>query len=254
MKSILQMFKQGTGPHSTLNMTPYQACLDVAWYIHNRRIEVNHVQVHLYNEFARLEKQAGISSDIYSAFALANYKIAVTKTKQCPTGLRKEPYVMDIEVYTSPTDIISRHRVVALGGGSYKFIEGDINKQTHDLPFDTFEEVKQWFIKHPDRNYVDFVSMADNRFEFYATLIKGHNLAEIALRRGLTKFGEINLPDKDIHYLRRARSIWLHDRVFQSDAENSTRILTAFAYALAEEICNKAIVVSSPTLCTTSVL
>ncbi len=137
------MFKQGTGPHSTLNMVPYQACIDVAMAIHERKIKVNHVQVHLYNEFARLESQAGITDDVNSAFAISNYKVAVTKDKTCPRAYKNEPYVLDIEVYTSSTDIISRHRVVALGGGDYKFVEGDVRKPAPELPFDTFEEVKK---------------------------------------------------------------------------------------------------------------
>ena len=83
---------------------------------------------------------------------------------------------------------------------------------------------------------------------------QGMNLAEIALRRGLSKYGELKTPDPEVHYLRRARSIWLHDENFLSEAENENRVLSAYTYAIGEQICEKAIVVSAPTLCTTSIV
>ena len=51
MKSILELFKQGMGPSSTLNMVPYRACLDIAREIRLKRSKINHVEVYLYNEF-----------------------------------------------------------------------------------------------------------------------------------------------------------------------------------------------------------
>ena len=251
MKSLLEIYRQGMGPHSTLNLVPYQACIDAAKEVRLKRIKVNHVQVHLYNEYARLEKQAGIAQDIAAAFAVSNFKFVITTDKPCPPAVKDEPYVFDIVVYGSPTEALYRHRVIATGGGGYRFGK---STEPEGLPFDTFKEVQAWFKANPKKTYLDFALQGNTREEIEATFYKGFNLAEIALRRGLSKYGELNVPDKEIHYLRRARSIWLHDENFLSDAENRNRVISAYAYAIGEQICEKAIVVSAPTLCTTPVV
>lgn len=251
MRSLLEIYKQGMGPHSTLNMVPYQACIDVANEVRMKRVKVNHVQVHLYNEYARLAKQTGIDKDIAAAFAIANFKYVMTTDKACPPAVKDEPYVFDIVVYGTPTDPLYRHRVIATGGGRYQF--GN-KKQMDELPFDTFKEVQAWFKANPKKTYVDFALQASKIEDLEAIFYKGYNLAEIALRRGLSKYGELKTPDPEIHYLRRARSIWLHDENFLSFAENQNRILSAYAYAIGEQICEKAIIVSAPTLCTSAVV
>lgn len=250
MKSILEIFKQGMGPSSVLNMVPYQACMDVANEIHLKREKISHVEVVLYNEYARLEKESNISLDIEFAFAYSNFKYVITKDKPTPAAVKKEPYVFDIIVYTAPDQPAYRHRVISKHG-SYSFSEA---KKQDALPFNTFEEVKKWFKDNPGKSYLDFASQGADREEIKAMYYRGVNLAEIATLQGLRKHGELRLNDPNIHYTRQARNIWLHDENLLSQAENANRIISAYAYAMSEEIVEKRVMISAPTLCTTSVV
>lgn len=249
MKSILEIYKLGRGPSSTLNMVPYRACSDVANELHLKRTKVNHVRVNLYNEYARLAEEAGIKNDIDYAFALSNFKYVITTDKPCPPQCKNQPYVFDIVIYKSPTEASHQHRVT-VSSGHYYFA----GKKKHDrIPFDTYAQVKKWFDEHKGARYLDFASLGDDRDEIKAMYYRGVTLAELAGLNGLRKTGKLEL-NNDMHYMRQARNIWLHDEIFLSQAENANRIISAFSYAIGEEICEKAAIVAAPTVCTTSIV
>ncbi len=250
MKSILELFKQGMGPSSTLNMVPYRACLEIAKEIRLKRSKINHVEVYLYNEYARLEKDAGIRHDIDYAFSYSNFKYAIFSDKPTPATCKNLPYVFDVVIFSDATIPLYRHRVVASGGGHYYFNK----KSSHDtLPFNTFVEVKKWFDDHKGASFLDFACLGADREEIKSLYYRGINLAELASLSGLRKHGELKLSNPDIHYVRQARNIWLHDENFLSPAENANRILSAFCYAISEEINEKTVIIAAPSLCTTAV-
>ena len=138
MKSLTQIYRQGMGPSTALNMVPYEACVETAEEIHMKRIRVNHVEVILYNEYARLKDSAGIATDIEFAFALSNFKYVVISDKPCPSELKDKPYAMDIVVYEKAETASYCHRIVATSGGSFT-VSGKEAKGK--LPFETFEDV-----------------------------------------------------------------------------------------------------------------
>ena len=251
MKSISEIYRQGMGPSSTLNMVPYQACMEVAREIHLKRIKVGYVEVILYNEYARLEKEAGISLDIEFAFTYSNFKYVVTTNKPVPPIMKNTPYVFDIVVYDQKNQPTFKHRVIAKGGANYTFAE-KIKHET--LPYKTFEDVKKWFKDNPGKSFFDFAQQADDKETIRSIYYRGVNLAEIACLQGLRRRGKLNLPDKKTFYVRQARNIWLHDENLLSQAENANRIISAYAYAMSEEIVEKRVMISAPTLCTTSVV
>ncbi len=249
MKSILEIYKQGMGPSSTLNMVPYRACADVADEIHLKREHVNHIEINLYNEYARLADEAGIRHDIDYAFALSNFKYAINKDKPCPPQLRKTPYAFDIVIFKEPTVPSYRHRVIA-NGGSYYFSE---RRKHNALPFENYEEVKKWFDEHPDARYLDFCSLGNDRDEIKSAYYRGVNLAEMACLEGLKRSGKLDVGG-NIHYMRQARNIWLHDESFLTPSENANRIISALSYAIGEQVCEKSVILAAPTVCTTSVV
>lgn len=251
MKSITEIYKQGMGPSSTLNMVPYQACMDVAKEIRIKRCKVNHVEINLYNEYARLENEAGITNDIDFAFVYSNFKYSVTTDKPCPPACKDEPYVFDIVVYATATEPAFRHRVVADGGANYHYMD---SKRHDAIPYKTFAEVQKWFKDHPKASFMDFAKQADDPEAIKSIFYRGINLAEIACLQGLRKRGEVRARNANIHYARQARNIWLHDDNQLSEAENANRIISAFSYAISEEIVEKRVIVAAPSVCTTSIL
>lgn len=251
MKSITQIYKQGMGPNSTLNMVPYQACMDVVKELRIKRCKVSHVEVNLYNEYARLAKEAGIQRDIDFAFALANFKYVVNTDKPCPAAIKNKPHVFDIIVYDAPDSQILKHRVEATGGANYQFSE---KKKKDLLPYNTFEEVKKWFKDNPGKNFYDFAKTADDAEDIKSLYYRGINLAEIACLQGLRKSGKLNLDDPNVFYARQARNIWLHDESFLTPAENANRIISSYSYAISEEMVEKRVIVAAPSICTTAVL
>ncbi|MCQ3907695.1 MAG: hypothetical protein MJ219_02975 [Mycoplasmoidaceae bacterium] len=140
MKSLTQIYRQGMGPSTALNMVPYQACSETAKEIHIKRMKVNHIEVNLYNEYARLKDSAGIATDIEFAFAYSNFKYVINTDKPCPEIFKDKPYVFDITVYETADSPSFRHRIVATSGGSYT-ISGKSPKER--LNFNSFEEVKK---------------------------------------------------------------------------------------------------------------
>ncbi|XQP55654.1 MAG: L-serine ammonia-lyase, iron-sulfur-dependent, subunit beta [Mycoplasmoidaceae bacterium] len=251
MKSLTEIYRQGMGPMSSLNLVPYRACLETAQEIHMKRLKLSHVEVILYNEYARLKDQAGILTDIEYAFAYSNFKYVVTSDKPTPENLKDEPYVFDIVVYDKPNSPLFRHRVVATGAGNFT-VSG--HKKAERIPYSTFEEVRKWFKDNPGKSYLDFANLGDDRDELKALYYRGVSFAEIACLQGIRKHGELELGDKNIHYMRQARNIWLHDENFLSPTENANRMISAFAYAISEEILEKRVIVAAPTLCTSSVI
>lgn len=251
MKSITQIYKQGMGPSSTLNMVPYQACMDVVAEVRLKRCKVSHVEVNLYNEYARLAKEAGIHLDIEYAFALANFKYVVNTDKPCPPAIKNKPFVFDIIVYDKPDNQLLKHRVEAVGGANYVVSD---KKKREFFQYNSFEEIKEWFKKNPGKSYFDFACQADDPEAIRSLYYRGVNLAEIACLQGLRRNGELKLEDPNIHYLRQARIIWVHDENILSPAENANRIISAFSYAISEEIVEKRVLVAAPTVCTTPVI
>lgn len=251
MKSITEIYRQGMGPNSTLNMVPYQACADVAKEIHLKRIKVGYVEVVFYNEYSRLGEQSGVAIDIEFAFAYSNFKYVIKYADKTPACIENIPYVFDIIVHDASGSPLFKHRVVAKGGAEYAFF----GKPKQDaLPFETFNDVKKWFKSHPKKTYIDFCELADDKEAIRSIYYRGVNLAEIACLQGLRKHGPLKLPTKKIHYVRMARNIWLQDESYLAPSENATRIITSFAYAISEEIAEKRVIISAPSLCTTSVL
>lgn len=251
MKSLTQIYRQGMGPSTSLNMVPYRACTDAADEIHMKRLRVSHVEVILYNDYARLKDSAGILTDIEFAFALSNFKYVVISDKPCPPQLKDKPYAMDIVVYEKPESPSYRHRIVATSSGSFT-VSGKEEKGR--LPFETFEDVQKWFKENPGKTFLDLASLGDNADEIKALYYRGISFAEIAALQGLRKHGELKVLDPNVHYTRLARNIWLQDENLLNSAENANRILSATTYAISEEIAEKRVIVAAPCLCTTSII
>lgn len=250
MKSILQIYKLSLGPSSTLNHVPYAACREIALDIHNSGKKIHHVEIQLYNEYARLAKEAGIKNDVESAFALSSFGYEIKTDVPVPAACKTSPYVFDVIVYKSEKDAIGKRRVFATGAGNYHFAE----IREHDaIPFNTFADVLKWFKDNPGKTYLDFATLGDKKEDIIAMYHQGQALAHIQIMTGLMSTDEIVTGVDSIHYVRRAQTVWKHDSTELSQSEDLTRVISAFAYALGERNAEKQVFVSAPTLCSSSV-
>jgi len=253
MKSILDVYKIGMGPDSALNIVPYRACREIFESIKGAQMHqksIHHVEVDLFNEYARLGKYSRVHEDIMAGFEGAPFNIDVKYDVPTPPAARS-PYTFDVLLYVSPHQIISRHRVVSISGGNYMITDW-IKPSVYQ--FQSFQEMVDFFKKHKEMTFLDFCSLFDKREDIIKHLDECIKLMDQMIDRGLSKTGEVKAIDPEIHYTRRAKMIMDNVDKDESQAQKLNRIITAYSYAIGEEVPEKCLMVACPTCSSTSIV
>lgn len=243
MKSILQMFKIGKGPSITLNTAAFRACEKVAKELKGQK-DIDNVEVRLYNDFARLEEQVKTSQDILDAFKLySKLPIKVVKTKRTPPAAR-HPLTFDI-LLKKRGEIIRRHRIVSTGGGNF-FITDQLEQTAKSrYDFKSFVDMTKYF-KQNRMSYLDFCSIAQTKKEITTHFAKCIKLMDKVIADGLKKRGLLKLSNPKIKFERRAKHIIETKVPKENDDQQMIRKISAYAYAIGEEIAQRSKAVISP--------
>jgi len=252
MNSILDIYKIGMGPDSALNIVPYRACREIFEAIKSSlsHEKIHHVEVDLYNEYARLGKYIRVDKDILAGFEGAPFEITIKYDLPTPPAARS-PYTFDVLIYTTQDEIIARHRVVSISGGNYMITD---YRKPSKYQFQSFQEMIDFFAKHKDMNFFDFCCLFDKKKDIVKHLNTCIELMDAMIDRSLQKTGEVVTFDNDIHYSRRAKYIFENVGNNESESERLTRIVTAYSYAIGEEVPEKCMMVACPTCSSTSIV
>lgn len=250
MKSILQMFKIGKGPTTTQNMAAYRACKKIAQELSNNK-DVDAVEVRLYNEFARLNDQLKTSEDILDAFRNWS-KIPTKVVTNYPTPpAARHPLTFDI-LLVKNGEYTGKHRVISTGCGNY-FITDQLESTAKSrYNFDSFADMQTYF-KQNKISYLDFCAKAQPREEIVGHFDKCIKLMDEVIARGLSSSGLLKLTDERIKYERRAKHIIETVLPNENDDQEMIRLISAYAYAIGEEVAARAESVMSPSCGTTAI-
>lgn len=249
MKSILQMFKIGKGPTTTQNMAAYRACKKIAQELKDDGT-VDNIEIRLYNEFARLDDQLQSSQDMLDAFKNWS-KLPVKIVKDAPTPpAARHPLTFDV-LLLKGKDIAGRHRIVSTGCGNF-FITDQLESTAKSrYHFESFADMQKYF-KENKISYLDFCAKAQPKEEIIAHFEKCLSTMEKVITESIAKEGQLPLTDKRIKFQRRAKHILETKIENENDDQEMIRKISAYAYAVGEEVAARAEVVVSPSCGTTA--
>ena len=249
MRSVLEIFNIGMGPDSALNIVTYRACREIYENLVASKQTVHHVEVDFYNEYARLGVDAQCGLDVDAAFEYANYPVTVRYDEPTPPAARS-PFTFDVLIYASEKEVIARHRVVSISGGNY-MITDRIKPPKYN--FKTFEEMKTFFKTHK-MSFLDFASLFDPREKIEEHFRNCIELMDTIIDRGLFKSGPLDTTNRGIYYSRKAKHIYNNIGKDESQAEETNRLISAYSYAIGEEVPEKCLMVACPTCSSTSIV
>lgn len=230
MKSIRELYKTGYGPSSSHTMGPQKACsLFKKTYTDAERFKVV-----LYGSLAMTGR--GHLTDRVIEETLTNVEVVFD-----PTSPVEHPNTMDISGF-APSGKTYFWRVISVGGGSIQ-IEGEGEFKTPEIyPHSSFDEIKAYCLESNLRlpQYVE-------RFEgpeIWDFLDRIYESMYATIERGLNTLGV--LPG-ELRVQRRAHQLYNGIYPGESPEIKENRLVSAYAFAAAEENASGHQVVTAPT-------
>ena len=231
MKSISAIYKIGNGPSSSHTVGPYNA----AKFFLKQYPQADSYRVVLYGSLALTGDGHGTANAIRTK--MPDVEIVYdTKTKDLP-----HPNTMDFFAIKDGKEI-GKNRVMSVGGGVIE-IEGLEKKDDDNVyPHNNFTEIYN-YCKEKGINLAEYV-YEHEKSDIRERLATRWHAMEDCVRRGVKADGE--LPG-GLHLSRKAS--YLYNTVSYNESSDITmnRLVSAFAYAAAEENASSHIVVTAPT-------
>jgi len=230
MKSIKELYKIGHGPSSSHTMAPQKAC---AAFLQEHP-NCDRYKVILYGSLAMTGK--GHLTDAVILQTLPRCEVEFVF--QFPF---EHPNTFEIYGYSKDSEPVF-WRVYSIGGGSYQ-IEGIESSSSPDIyPHHSFHEIKQ-YCQSENISLSEYVERYEGK-DIWVFLNEVYLTMNQAIGRGLSVSGV--LPG-ELKVKRKAKQ--LLNKVFENEPSEITesRLVSAYAYAVAEENASGGIVVTAPT-------
>lgn len=231
MQSIRELYKIGHGPSSSHTLGPKKA----AEYVERKYPTADHFVVTIYGSLALTGKGH-----------LTDYIIYETLKDKCEVVFdysfkEEHPNTLRFKAYRDNV-LLGEEEVYSVGGGSIK-IKGEkeeivpiIYKET------TFDQIKE-YVKEHNITLAEYIySYEDEDFKKYLDLI--YNTMLNCIESGLAKEGY--LPGK-LKVKRKAHDLFNEKKIFESPQVQSTRLVSAYAFAVSEENASGGLIVTAPT-------
>ncbi len=237
MKSIRELYKIGFGPSSSHTMGPQKACI----LFKESFPSAVQFKVILYGSLSLTGK--GHLTDEVIKKTLGNVEVVFDNSFPF-----SHPNTLEIYGYKEDSTY-DFWRVYSIGGGSIQVEGQDINIDPDIYPHHSFDEIKEYCTTENIRLY-EYVE----RFEgisIWPFLDEVYQSMMNSIQEGLSKEGF--LPGV-LHVKRKAKQ--LLKKVFENEPSEITesRLVSAYAYAVAEENASGGTVVTSPTCGASGVL
>ena len=233
MQSIRELYKIGNGPSSSHTMGPKRAVL----LFKEKYTEADRFEVYLYGSLALTGK--GHLTDAVIKDVLSEYKVNIifdTKT-ECTV----HPNTMDIIAYKGENEL-GKWRVYSIGGGTIQ-IEGEEKANIPDIyPHTTLNSIKLYCdekrIQLQDYVYeVEGIEVKEFLKQIWGAMKK-------SVENGLKKEGLI--PGK-LKLERKAKYLYNKEIKNETPEFKQNRLLSAYAYSVAEENASGGVIVTAPT-------
>lgn len=240
MQSLKELYKIGNGPSSSHTMGPKRA----VELFKNKYKNATKFKIILYGSLALTGK--GHLTDYIIRKVLNDYECEIIFDEE--TKCDVHPNTFDIFAYCND-NIIDKWRVYSIGGGTFK-VEGEEDIDVLDIYKEkNWHEIKS-YCQEKNIDLYDYVcSREGEQIKDFLTDI--WNSMKITINNGLNSTGII--PGK-LKIQRRAKDIYEKKMENENDALRRTRLLSAYAYATAEENACGEVIVTAPTCGASGVL
>lgn len=199
--------------------------------------EADRFEVTLYGSLAKTGRGHRTDYAILKTIGEENCKIKFDMDS--PTDYH--PNTMDIVGY-SGGDEIYRKRFYSVGGGEI-IAEGEAEAEHEDIyPLNSFTEICQYCDENEIRlwQYVEMIEGA----EIWDYLSEVWSVMQDAVKRGVSTEGVLH---GGLGISRKARYLFRHSSVDESEETRTNRMICAFAYAVSEENAAGGRIVTAPT-------
>ncbi len=232
MKSIKELYKIGRGPSSSHTMGPETA----ARLFEQRNSVASNFKVVLYNSLSLTGRGHGTDEVLKKTFSKP---VDIVFDPEHRADLH--PNTIDFYAYSDEVSV-DYWRVFSIGGGAID-IEGYACHETKDIyPHNTLEEIKDYCAINNITLYEYVFNFEDSDFHDYLTSI--WNTMQDAISRGLSASG--TLPG-GLGTERKAKQLFKQRHIDESPETKQSRLVCAYAFAVAEENASGGVIVTAPT-------
>ena len=238
MQSLRELYKIGNGPSSSHTMGPKRAAL----IFRQMYPESDFFRVYLYGSLALTGRGHLTDKILLDTFAPYRAEVVFDPVKK---DLKHEN-TLDLHAYKNGNEI-GFARVYSVGGGSIEF-EGEAERTAREVyALSTFSQITEYCVDN-SMDLADYV--LQNEPDILGHLELVWRAMKDAIKRGLAADGvlpgELNLPRKAKYLLNQSRN--------ETPAMAEQRIVSAYAYAVAEENASGGVVVTAPTCGSSGIL
>lgn len=237
MISIKNLYKIGPGPSSSHTMGPKNA----SEYILNTYKNIDFIRVTLYGSLAKTGK--GHLTDYIIHLSLKHIKHEIIFDNQ---KITKHPNTMEFALYKN-TSLIKTIIIISIGGGLIN-IEGEKSIKVENIyPHNNFDQIKDYCLKN-NLTLIEYIDrFEDKDIRLYIEKIYEKMIQSVD--NGLTKEG---LLPGSLKVQRKAKAIY--ESSIKENYSLETKLISAYAFAVAEENASGEEIVTSPTCGSSGVL
>ena len=234
MKSIRDIYKIGVGPSSSHTMGPERA----AKIFYEKYPDADRYRVTLYGSLSKTG--VGHGTDRVLRHTLGDSRTGIVFSREEWPGMH--PNTMDLEAIVGE-DVIGTMRIESIGGGDIRIPGETLLDSPEVYPENSFAEVSDFCHWRYIDTLSDYVELNEGE-EIWPFLMEVWQVMKNAIDRGLATTG--TLPG-GLRVERKAK--YLYEQVPQDDvpALKEFQLISAFAYAVAEENADNGMIVTAPT-------
>lgn len=241
MKSLMELYKIGSGPSSSHTMGPEKA----ARIFKSEYAKADRFKVILYGSLAKTGK--GHMTDKAIVHALSPIPADIEFDPE-PDFSLPHPNTMDFHAYLNGREI-GTMRILSVGGGEIN-IEGRQDPDRPDIyPDNTFAEISK-FCKANNIRLSDYVERYEGQ-KIWDYLYIVWEAMKRSITEGLAVTGTL---EGGLHVERKAQFLYNQRHIDESPETRENRTVCAYAFAVSEQNAAGATVVTAPTCGASGVL
>ena len=233
MHSLRELYKIGNGPSSSHTIAPKKAAL----LFINKYKECNFIRVTLYGSLALTGK--GHLTDYIIDKTLTEYNID-HEIEFNYLDLPPHPNTMIFHGFKDNKEIVTK-TILSIGGGSISVLGEALEEIPTVYPHKYLFDIKS-YIKENNMTLKDYVYYFDKDIKSYLKLVLDTMVK--AVNNGLKVDGTLH---GDLKVRRKAKSIYEGIKDTDSEMFKAKRLISAYAYAVAEENAAGGEIVTAPT-------
>lgn len=232
MESIKEIYKIGYGPSSSHTMAPAKACMH---FLSKLKFDTVQIRVYLYNSLA-LTGDGHLTHTIIRKIFHGYHVDIINEFDD-----NKHPNYFEIRTFSPKVNKGLSINYTSIGGGDL-LINGKKPDLKEIYPHKTFNEIKK-YCKENKLHLYDYVyKFEGENIKDYLYMIY-HKMC-LSVDNGLKKTGL--LPGK-LEVVRKANTLYNLKAKFESPEIYESRIVSSFAFAVAEENASGGQIVTAPT-------